>query len=199
MTINVVTKRGTNQFKGSARFLYASASWQSSNTPQESLDQGLQTNSTRYIREYGGDLGGPILQDRLWLWAAGSRQDISLNPATFSKDEVPYPQTTILEPWSAKLNAQISNANSAALYYQRSGRLEYGVGAAPDRPPETRTNDVIPTDFYKIEDSQRLLLRPLRIGLRELPERQLHQHTDRRPRQGRAVLRLLDFTTRPYT
>ncbi len=153
VTINVVTKRGTNQFKGAARFLYASAAWQSSNTPQESLDQGLQTTSTRYIREYGGDLGGPIVQDRVWLWAAGSRQDISLNPATFSKDEVPYPQTTTLEPWSAKLNAQISNANSAALYYLRSNRLEYGVGTAPDRPPETRTNDVIPTDFYKIEDS----------------------------------------------
>ena len=62
VTINVVTKRGTNQLKGSARYLYASASGQSTNTPQESLDQGLQTNSTRYIREYGGDLGGPIVR-----------------------------------------------------------------------------------------------------------------------------------------
>ena len=52
------------------------------------------------------------------------------------------------------MNAQISNANSAALYYQRSGRLEYGVGGQdPTRPPETRTNDVIPTNFYKAEDS----------------------------------------------
>ena len=65
----------------------------------------------------------------------------------------PIPQTTILEPWSAKLNAQISNANSAALYYLRSDRLEYGIGAAPERPPETRTNFLIPTDFYKAEDS----------------------------------------------
>ena len=153
VTINVVTKRGTNQLKGSARYLYASANWQSSNTPQESIDQGLQTDSTRYIREYGADLGGPILKDRLWLWAAGSRQDISLNPTTFNADEVPYPQTTILEPWSAKLNAQISNANSAALYYLRSDRLEYGVGASPERPPETRLNFFIPTDFYKAEDS----------------------------------------------
>jgi Carboxypeptidase regulatory-like domain/TonB-dependent Receptor Plug Domain len=153
VTINVVTKRGTNQLKGSARYLYASANWQSNNTPQESVDQGVQTDSTRYIREYGGDLGGPILKDRLWLWAAGSRQDISLNPTTFNRDDVSYPETTILEPWSAKLNAQISNANSAALYYQRSDRLEYGIGVWWDRPPDTRQNFVIPTDFYKAEDS----------------------------------------------
>ena len=153
VTINVVTKRGTNQLKGSARYLYASANWQSNNTPQEARDQGLQTNSTRYIREYGADLGGPILKDRLWLWAAGSRQDISLNPTAFSADDVAYPQTTTLEPWSAKLNAQISNSNSAALYYLRSDRLEYGTGASPERPVPTRVDFFIPTDFYKAEDS----------------------------------------------
>jgi hypothetical protein len=153
VTINVVTKRGTNQWKGSARYLYASGNWQSNNTSQESVDQGVRTDSTRYIREYGGDLGGPIRKDRLWLWAAGSRQDISLDPSTFNAGDVSYPRTTILEPWSAKLNAQISNANSAALYYQRSHRLEHGTGASPDRPPETRQNFLIPTDFYKVEDS----------------------------------------------
>jgi len=152
VTINVVTKRGTNQLKGSARYLYASAAWQSTNTPPE-VEKGLQTNSTRYIREYGGDLGGPVLKDRLWLWAAGSRQDISLNTTTFSLDDIVFPETTILEPWSAKLNAQISRANSAVLYYQRSNRLVYGVGAGPENPIETRTNDAIPTDFYKAEDS----------------------------------------------
>ncbi len=153
VTINVVTKRGTNELKGSARFLYASASWQSDNTPESSVEQGLQTNRTRFIREYGAELGGPILEDRLWLWAAGARQDISLSPTTLRADEIPYPQTTTLEPWSAKLNAQISNANSAAMYYQRSDRLAYGTEAFSDRPYETRTNVLIPADFYKVEDS----------------------------------------------
>src|SRR5262249_57832423 len=72
VTINVVTKRGTNQLKGSARFLYASANWQSDNTPQQARDLGLQTNSTRFIREYGGDLRRPLVQDRLWLPPAAS-------------------------------------------------------------------------------------------------------------------------------
>jgi Carboxypeptidase regulatory-like domain len=153
VTINVVTKRGTNLLKGSARYLYASGNWQSNNTPQESVNLGVQTNSTRFIREYGAELGGPILKDRLWLWAAGSRQDISLDPTTYTATEFPYPQTTILEPWSAKLNAQISNANSAGLLYQRSDRIQNGTPALPDRPPETRGNFLIPTDFYKAEDA----------------------------------------------
>ena len=153
VTINVVTKRGTNTLKGSARFLYASANWQSDNTPESSSANGLQTNSTRFIREYGGELGGPLIEDRLWLWAAGARQDISLSPTTFSPGEIPVPETATLEPWSAKLNAQISSPNSLTLFYQRSDRSQYGTEVLPDRPPETRVNLLVPSDFYKIEDS----------------------------------------------
>ena len=153
VTINVVTKRGTNTLKGSARFLYASANWQSDNTPESSSAAGLQTNSTRFIREYGGELGGPLIEDRLWLWAAGARQDISLSPTTFDLTEVPVPQTVTLEPWSAKLTAQTSSPNSLTLFYQRSDRSEYGIGVASDRPPETRENLLVPSNFYKIEDS----------------------------------------------
>jgi Carboxypeptidase regulatory-like domain/TonB-dependent Receptor Plug Domain len=155
VTINVVTKRGTNEIRGSARYLYASGNWQSNNTPQEAIDQGVQTNSTRYIREYGADIGGPIVKDKVWLWAAGSYQTINLNAATFSSTlgSFSYPDTTNLKPFSAKLNAQVSNANALALYYSRSDRIEDGAGAAPNRPIETRTDLIIPTNFFKIEDS----------------------------------------------
>src|SRR5262249_46876121 len=77
ITINVITKRGTNALKGSGRYLYASGNWQSTNTPLEATQRKLQTNDIRYIRDYGGELGGPIVRDRIWLWAAAARQDIS--------------------------------------------------------------------------------------------------------------------------
>ncbi len=155
VTINVITKRGTNEIHGSARYLYASKNWQSTNTPQEAIDEGIPTNNTRMIREYGADLGGPILKDNLWLWFAGSYQTISTNPISFSSSlgSSTYPETTNLEPWAAKLNWQISNANSAQLYYQRSDRTQDGRGAAPNRPIEARVNLLIPTNFYKVEDS----------------------------------------------
>ncbi len=151
--INVVTKRGTNELKGSARFLYASHAWQSNNTPQEAIDQGLQTNSTRFIREYGAEVGGPIVKDKLWIWASGARQDISLDVASDDPAAKGFTSSVKLSPWSAKLNVQISQPNSMNLYFNRSDRFETGRGAGADRPPETRTTLSIPTNFYKLEDN----------------------------------------------
>ncbi len=154
--INVVTKRGTNELRGSARFLYASANWQSDNTSQEAIDQGFQTNKTRFVREYGAELGGPIIKDKLWLWAAGSRQDISVNTTQPSVAAGSYAATVKLIPFSAKLNTQISSANSLNLYFSRSNRIEEGRNSSSTvtlRSPETFTNLFIPTNFYKFEDN----------------------------------------------
>jgi hypothetical protein len=153
VTVNVVTKRGTNEFKGGARFFYVSDKWQSTNLPQEAIDEGFETDSTRFIREYGADLGGPIIKDKLWIWGSGSRQDISLNLTGTDPSGNRITSTTKIEPWSGKLNAQISSANSASFFYQRSDRYEGGVGNSPSRPPETRDNLSILTNFYKFEDT----------------------------------------------
>ena len=155
VTINVVTKRGTNEVKGAARYSYASHNWQSNNTPPEAAEQGLPTNNTQMLREYGADLGGPLVKDKAWLWFSGAYQTIDLNSATFDSGAGSFssPESTNLEPWSAKLNLQLSNSNSAQLFYQRSDRDQANRGAAPFRPNETQTSLVIPTNFYKIEDS----------------------------------------------
>ena len=124
-------------------------------TPQEAVDQGLPTNDTRMIREYGADLGGPIVRDKLWLWFAGSYQTISTNRTAFASKFGSFaaPETINLEPWSAKLNWQISNANSAQLYFQRSDRTQSNRDAAPSGHPRRRRRCSIPTNFYKVEDS----------------------------------------------
>ena len=152
VTINVVTKRGTNEYHGAARFLYAANSWQSTNTPQEAIDQGISTDRTRMLREYGADFGGPIVQDKLWLWFAGAYQTIS-KVNTGDPDEPPPPSLVNLEPWSAKLNWQISNSNAAQLYYQRSDRLQTNTTIGPTRALLAATQLSIPTNFYKVEDS----------------------------------------------
>ena len=155
ITINVVTKRGTNEIKGAARYLYASGNWQSTNTPQEAIDEGIPTNNTRMIREYGADLGGPIIKDKLWIWFAGSYQTIDTNVAGFSTNfgTVSAPQNVNLEPWNAKLNWQASNSNSVQLFYQRSDRTEQNANAGPTRGPGATTQLLIPTNFFKVEDS----------------------------------------------
>jgi hypothetical protein len=151
--INVVTKRGTNELKGSGRFLYASHSWQSDNTPQEAIDQGIRTNSTRFIREYGAELGGPLIKDKLWIWGAGSRQDINLNLASDEENAPLFKSAVTLSPWSAKLNWQISQPNALNLYFNRSNRVEENDGASALRTFDTLVDFRIPTNFYKIEDN----------------------------------------------
>jgi hypothetical protein len=153
VTINVVTKRGTNQLKGGARFFYVNDRFQSNNTPQEAIDEGFQTNQTRFIREYGAELGGPIIKDKLWIWGAGSRQDIGLQLTGEDPFGNPIHSDTKIQPWTAKINGQITPANAASLYYQYSKRLESGVGNSPTRPPETQERLDIPTHYFKFEDS----------------------------------------------
>ena len=165
-----MTKRGTNTLKGSARFLYASANWQSDNTPESSSANGLQTNSTRFIREYGGELGGPLIEDRLWLWAAGARQDISLSPTTFDQNEVPVPETATLAALERKaerpdLEPELADA---LLPEKRPEPVRHGGarGTAAGNPPER------PGPVRLLQDRRLLRLRvgSLRVRLRRVPE-----------------------------
>ena len=82
VTINVVTKRGTNEIKGSARYLYASGNWQSNNQSAGGDRPGHSRPTTSAIDPRVGrrGLGGPIVKDKLWLWFAGSRQTSTPTP-----------------------------------------------------------------------------------------------------------------------
>src|SRR5260370_26624386 len=74
----MVTKRGTNDFKGSARYLYTPGSTQTTPTvPSEATGYLASTNAINFVRDYGGELGGPGLRDRLWFWVARGDQKIS--------------------------------------------------------------------------------------------------------------------------
>src|SRR5205823_810008 len=76
--LNLVTKRGTNDIKGSARYFYTPGSLQAdSSVPSEAVAYLDQTNAINYVRDYGAEIGGPIWADHLWVWYAGSENKIS--------------------------------------------------------------------------------------------------------------------------
>lgn len=153
-TVNVVTKKGTNQIKGSARYYYTSSNWESSNVSAEAIAQGLQTDEIRFVRDYGIELGVPVIKDRLWLWGAASRQDYGLSYTGVDYNGRP-PQSNIqLVPINAKLDAQIAASNAFSFLFSRSDRVEDGVGSSPSRPPETLRDYDIPTNLYRVSDSQ---------------------------------------------
>ena len=180
MTINVVTKRGTNEIQGAARYLYASGNWQSTNTPQEAIDQGLQTNDTRMIRDYGADFGGPIIKDKLWLWFAGAYQTISTN-----HDGVQHEGRDVSaldrEPRALEREAELADLQrqlgAALLPAQLPRPVQHEHRADPSALAATQLT--IPTNFYKVEDSHVFSVGLLRLDLRGLSEPRLHGYRQR--------------------
>jgi hypothetical protein len=152
-TVNVVTKRGTNEIKGSARMYYTSDRFQSSNLSAEAEAEGLQTDSLRFAREYGIELGGPIVKDRAWIWGAVSRQDFGTNTTGSDFFGNKLRQDVKLTPANAKLNVQIVPSNSIDFSFSRSDRTELGSGGSDIRPPETTRDLFVPTNLYRVADS----------------------------------------------
>ncbi len=152
VTLNMVTKRGTNEWRGTARYITAQNSWQSSlSFNQSDLGEGQdefeQGNRIDGIDEYGADIGGPIVKDKLWIWANYSLQHIVLLTIDDVEDD------TELENYGAKVNAQLAQYNSAVFYYALNEKTKIGRNASPTRPQETTWNQTGPGEIYKIEDT----------------------------------------------
>src|SRR5262249_7620830 len=132
VTLNLVTKRGTNQILGSGRALYNSvAGW-----------------------DYGAELGGPLWKDRVWLLGAGaSTRFLGQTFVTQPPQQMSQSHETV-NHWNAKLNAQIAAANALTFSYLNSDQVVLGDGAGEDRSQPTTWNTTFTTAAYRLEDSQ---------------------------------------------
>ncbi len=145
--INFVTKRGTNDFHGQARLYFTNDSLQGTNVPSELAAQGFRGNGINQIAEYGADVGGPIIRDRLWFWGAWAKNDIQQVAITGR------PDNTTLKNTSAKVNAELTRADQFNFFYYRGEKVKLGRNAGVTRPPETTWNQTGPTSIYKFEDN----------------------------------------------
>jgi hypothetical protein len=145
--INFVTKRGTNDFRGQARLYFTHDDLQGTNIPSDLEALGFRGNGIAQIAEYGGDIGGPILRDRLWFWGAWAKNDIRQIAITGRPDD------TELDNTSAKVNAQLATSNEFNFFYYRGEKTKIGRNAGVTRPPETTWDQTGPTSIFKFEDS----------------------------------------------
>src|SRR5262249_46053820 len=83
VTLNLVTRRGTNPTPGSARVFVTDSAFQAKPTlsEEEKRQQEAGGGATPFvgnqitgIQDYGIEIGGPVLKDRLWLWGSYGRQ-----------------------------------------------------------------------------------------------------------------------------
>lgn len=148
--INMVSKRGTNDFAGSGRYFWTDKQFQSDPViPSEARSYLSSANSINNIGDYGIEAGGPILRDRLWLWAAYSKNDID----NFISGPT-IPQKTHITSVNGKLNLQLTPSNSGSAYYMFNNKTVAGRGLSITRPIETATNQSGPGHVFKFEDTQ---------------------------------------------
>ncbi|HEY0591630.1 MAG TPA: carboxypeptidase regulatory-like domain-containing protein [Thermoanaerobaculia bacterium] len=151
--LNMVTKRGTNDFRGSGRYFVTDNDYQAeAEIPAEAAGYLRGVNEIDNITDMGLEVGGPIIKDRLWLWGAYSDNQIDLlvgSGATHSADK------TTLENLNGKLNAQIFENNSATFLYTNGDKIKTGRNAGPTRPVALGSawNQSGPTDLFKFEDT----------------------------------------------
>lgn len=156
VTLNLVTKRGSNEPRGSARFFLTDADKmlglfeQADPDIDDDLAPGqdeLLGNSINEVLDYGFEAGGPLVRDRLWLWGAYGRNDVKQLASTGAADD------TLLENFTLRFNGQLAANNSAVASYNLGDKLKFGRGASPQRPDETTWNQDGPTEIWKLEDT----------------------------------------------
>ena len=85
--INLVTKSGTDRFKGNGRFLVTDEELQGDNITPELQAQGAGSGAPiQNIKDYGFDVGGPIAKGKVWYWGSYGTQDIKVGVVGFYKN-----------------------------------------------------------------------------------------------------------------
>jgi len=147
--LNFILKSGTNAVHGTARTFYENKSLQATNLPDELKETlgGVSGKGNRIDKyaDYGGELGGPILKNRLWGWGSLARTNVTI--LTLQN----VPDKTTLTDISFKTNAQLSQKWRANFTFFSGNKQKDGRGAGPFNPPETTFIQNGPSKLFKGE------------------------------------------------
>jgi hypothetical protein len=147
--LNMVLKSGTNMFHGSTRVYFEGENMQSNNMDEQlAIDLGSPNgkgNRTSQYSDYGFELGGPIIKDRLWGWGSWGKTDVRILTIRQTPDR------TILKNSGLKLTGQVTRNLRAGFTYFFADKNKYGRSASATRPPPTTMNQKGPNKLSKYE------------------------------------------------
>jgi hypothetical protein len=121
--IQVVTKSGGNQYRGTLYGDYGHRRWQSFNIDRDQIDRGTQsggglsgaeTNRQWSYRDANADVGGFIVRNRLWWYGSLRDQEIARRLVNFPV----RPHRTGLTNYSGKTTYQIAPGQTVVAYAQ---------------------------------------------------------------------------------
>jgi hypothetical protein len=151
ITVSMITRRGGNSLAGAARFYLTDEAFQSSNLTSALRSQGItNTNRIEQIKDYGFNLGGPLVKNHLWLWGAYGVQDL------FTYTIFDFPDRVLFSHYAIKLNASPFRGNAFEALIASSSKDRYGVNADAAKPEGDRQSGRfrLGNPIFKIQDEQ---------------------------------------------
>jgi hypothetical protein len=107
--INLVTKAGSDRFRGSSRFYDTNKALESNNIDSSLRSQGASSgNPIQDIKDYGIEVGGPIKKGRAWIWGAFGKQSIDVGVVGFY---LPTANCQAYKNTATALAASVSDVN----------------------------------------------------------------------------------------
>ena len=133
IAINMVTRRGGNRVSLGGRFYLIDEKFQAKNVDyiaeiQETEPSFLGLNLIRDNKDYGFNLGLPLLKDKAWFWGSWGVQDIHTTTVYQRKDD------TLLQNMAAKFNLQIIPENRFEAFIHIGGKVKYGRSSSAALP-----------------------------------------------------------------
>ncbi len=144
---NIVTRQGTNDFKGDINFFTQTDGLTSENTSAEE-DSGFPFKRDEYT-DYSVQLGGPIQRDRLWFFASYQRQELGFSEA--GVDPAIGTGTEENDRYFGKLNWFLNSSHSVQITYHEDTIFEdepLEPGEAPSTKFARDTNTPTPGVGY---------------------------------------------------
>ena len=147
--LNMVLKTGVNTPHADARFYFENQRLQGANiSPDLAAALGGTTGKGNRIdkyQDYGFDLGGPFLRDKVWVWGTMAKTTINLLTLTGSPDD------TSFKTKAFKADGRLNRVVRGNFTFYENNKTKDGRDAGPIRPPETTWNQTGPTKYYKGE------------------------------------------------
>ena len=133
VAINMITHRGGNRVSLGGRFLMIDEKFQAKNEDyvaevQETEPTFLGLNLIRNNKDYGFNLGGPLVTDKAWLWGSFGVMDIKTTTVYQRPDD------TLLVNYAAKLNVQIIPENRFEAFMHVGGKNKWGRSSSSALP-----------------------------------------------------------------
>ena len=178
--INFITKSGGNKLRGSGRFFDTNQKFEANNITDAQRDLGATGgNPIQDIKDYGVEIGGPIMKNKAWFWGAMSNNTIHVGVVNFFDTSTPNCQTvasnasaktggayqyavkdlwdcyktdeTVLINYNGKLQFQENAANKSTFTVTDGIKTRNARGADAFHPLITTRRQDGPTIFYRGE------------------------------------------------